>query len=98
MSCGVAPAAQVASLSTRTSMKLNIVELGWDAGFAAAFAPFARPDHRPARVTRVDLGVYGLLAADGVARAGLGGALLARAAGDPLALPCTGDWVVLRSW
>ncbi len=79
-------------------MKLDIAELGWDAGFAASYAPFIRPDHRPARVTRVDRGVYGLLAADGATRAGLGGGLLTQAARDPLTLPCTGDWVVLRAW
>jgi ribosome biogenesis GTPase len=79
-------------------MKLDIAALGWDAAFATAYHPFDRPDHRPARVTRVDRAVYGLLAADGAARAGLGGAVLAQVAGDPLAAPCTGDWVALRSW
>ena len=79
-------------------MKLTIAELGWDAGFAASYTPFIRPDHRPARVTRVDRGIYGLLAADGATRAGLGGGMLTQAARDPLALPCTGDWVVLRAW
>src|SRR2546423_922716 len=49
-------------------MKLDIAALGWDVAFAAAYQPFDRPDHRPARVTRVDRAVYGLLAADGAAR------------------------------
>jgi ribosome biogenesis GTPase len=79
-------------------MKLDIAALGWDAGFAVAYQSFDRPDHRPARVARVDRGVYGLLAADGAARAGLGGDLLAQVARDPLAAPCTGDWVALRDW
>src|SRR5436190_891713 len=76
-------------------MKLDIAALGWDAAFATAYHPFDRPDHRPARVTRVDRGVYSLLAADGAARAGLGGTLLTQVARDPLEVPCTGDWVVL---
>src|SRR2546421_4640912 len=79
-------------------MKLDIAALGWDAAFATAYHPFDRPDHRPARVTRVDRGVYSLLAAEGAARAGLGGALLTQVARDPLEVPCTGDWVVLRAW
>jgi ribosome biogenesis GTPase len=79
-------------------MKLDIASLGWDAGFAAAYAPFDRPGHRPARVSRVDRGVCGLLAADGPARAGLGGPLLARVARDPVASPCAGDWVALCTW
>src|SRR2546423_8979016 len=79
-------------------MKFDMVALGWDAAFATAYHPFDRPDHRPARVTRVDRGIYSLLAATGAARAGLGGAVLAQVARDPLAVPCTGDWVVLRSW
>src|SRR5437588_648223 len=35
-------------------MNLDIAALGWDAAFATAYHPFDRPDHRPARVTRVD--------------------------------------------
>jgi ribosome biogenesis GTPase len=79
-------------------MKFDMAALGWDAAFLTAYHPYDRPDHRPARVTRVDRGVYSLLTAAGAARAGLGGALLAQVARDPLAVPCTGDWVVLRSW
>jgi len=89
---------QIASLPTRKPMELDIASLGWDADFAAAYARFAHPGCRPARVTRVDRGVCGLLATDGATRAGLGGALLARAARDPLAAPCAGDWVALCTW
>ena len=56
-------------------MELDIASLGWDAGFAAAYARFDRPGYRPARVTRVDRGVCALLAADG-------------AAGYPRGAPC----------
>jgi ribosome biogenesis GTPase / thiamine phosphate phosphatase len=79
-------------------MNINLYALGWDKELAAGYAPFDRPDCRPARVTRVDRGVCCLLAADGPASASLGGTLLGRAARDPLALPCTGDWVALRTW
>ncbi|OLB64333.1 MAG: ribosome small subunit-dependent GTPase A [Actinobacteria bacterium 13_2_20CM_2_72_6] len=79
-------------------MKLDIVALGWDTAFTEAYRPFDRQDHRPARVARVDRAVYSLLTAEGPARAGLGGALLAQVARDPLTAPCTGDWVALRSW
>ncbi len=50
------------------------------------------------RVSRVDRGLVSVLAEDGARRAGLGGALLARLAADPLDGPCTGDWCVLRAW
>src|SRR5262249_45188458 len=43
-------------------------------------------------------GVCTALAADGPVRASLGGALLAEAARDPGALPCSGDWLAVRSW
>jgi ribosome biogenesis GTPase / thiamine phosphate phosphatase len=79
-------------------MIFDLASLGWDAAWVGAYAPLARPDQRPARVTRVDRGVCSLLATDGPARASLGGALLASAGRDPLALPCAGDWVVLRTW
>src|SRR2546423_1161272 len=79
-------------------MKLDIVALGWDTPFREGYRPCDRQDHRPARVARVDRAVYSLLTAEGPARAGLGGALLAQVARDPLAAPCTGDWVALRSW
>jgi ribosome biogenesis GTPase len=46
----------------------------------------------------VDRGVCTVITARGVARAGLSGGLLAAAAADPLALPCVGDWAVVRAW
>lgn len=53
----------------------------------------------PGRVLRVDRGVCTVLTASGgVARASLAGTALVRAAGDPLALPCAGDWLLLRGW
>src|SRR2546421_1337787 len=79
-------------------MNLDMVALGWDTAFTEAYRPFDRQDHRPARVARVDRAVYSLLTAEGPARAGLGGALLAQVARDPLTAPCPGAWVALRSW
>jgi ribosome biogenesis GTPase len=80
------------------STNIDLAAIGWDAGFAAAYARIERSDHQPARVSRVDRGICCLLSATGASRASLGGALLAQAARDPLGLPCTGDWVAVRSW
>jgi ribosome biogenesis GTPase len=79
-------------------MASDLTSLGWDAAFAAAYATFDRPDHRPARVSRVDRGVCTVLAADGADRASLSSGLLVLAARDPVALPCPGDWVAVRTW
>lgn len=50
------------------------------------------------RVARLDRGVAGVLTATGLTRATFGGPVLTRAAQDPEAAPCTGDWCVLREW
>jgi ribosome biogenesis GTPase / thiamine phosphate phosphatase len=76
----------------------DLPALGWDASLASAYRPFDRPDTAAARVLRADRGVCTVLAADGVHRATLAGNVLLGAAGDPVALPCAGDWVVLRRW
>jgi ribosome biogenesis GTPase len=79
-------------------MTFDLTALGWDDDVAAAFRPYARADQRPARVTRVDRGVCAALSAAGPERASVAGGLLNAALGNPVALPCTGDWVVLRDW
>jgi ribosome biogenesis GTPase / thiamine phosphate phosphatase len=79
-------------------MTFDLASLGWDAAFAAAYAPLQRPDQHPARVARVDRGICTVLAATGPGRASLGGSLLVRAGRDPIELPCTGDWVAVREW
>jgi len=79
-------------------MIVDMNALGWDSGFAAGYRPYDRSDAQPGRVARVDRGVCTVLCTGGPVRASIGGALLALAARDPVALPCTGDWVVLRRW
>jgi ribosome biogenesis GTPase / thiamine phosphate phosphatase len=80
-------------------MTFDLASLGWDAAFQTAYARFAgHHDHRPGRVARVDRGVCTVLTSSGTTRASLAGAILSAAAGDPVALPCAGDWVVLREW
>lgn len=79
-------------------MTQDLASLGWDADFAAAYAKHDMRGQRPARVMRMDRGIATVQTARGVDRASLGGAHLARAGRDPLALPCAGDWVVVRSW
>ena len=79
-------------------MTFDLSSLGWDDAFASAYARFDRPDQRPARVARVDRGVCSVLAADGAQRASVGGGILAAAAANPVLLPCSGDWVAVRTW
>jgi ribosome biogenesis GTPase len=81
-------------------MTFDLASLGWDAGFAAAYAQSARggTDQRPGRVIRADRGVCTVLTSTGPVRASLAGSLLAVAGADPVALPCAGDWVVVRAW
>lgn len=69
--------------------------IGYDpamAGWAAA------ADARIGRVARVDRGIAHVLTETGPARAGFGAELLGDIAGDVVATPCAGDWVVLREW
>ncbi len=79
-------------------MSFDMPSLGWDGDFAASFARLRRPDHRPARVTRVDRGVCTVIDAGGAHRVSIGGGLLCASAADPVRLPCAGDWVAVRTW
>ncbi len=79
-------------------MTFDLASIGWDADCASAYAPHDRPGQRPGRVTRVDRGIATVVTASGTDRASLGGAHLIRASRDPLALPCAGDWAVIRTW
>src|SRR5262245_34048130 len=82
----------------RKPMMYDLASLGWDAAFASAYRRHDRHDQHPARVARVDRGVCTALAADGAERVTLGGPLLVLAGRDPVQMPCTGDWVVVRDW
>ncbi|MDN5855186.1 MAG: ribosome small subunit-dependent GTPase A, partial [Actinomycetia bacterium] len=72
-----------------------LVALGWDDRWRSILGD---TDLRPARVTRVDRGLYAVQAASGPERHGLGANLLEATAHDPLDGPCVGDWVTLRDW
>jgi ribosome biogenesis GTPase len=77
---------------------LDLTSLGWDDDHASAFRPYEHDGQRPARVTRIDRGACDALSATGPMRATFSGALLQSGAADPVATPCVGDWLVLRSW
>jgi ribosome biogenesis GTPase / thiamine phosphate phosphatase len=81
-------------------MTHDLASLGWDDAFNAAYAErvTAGADEVPGRVARADRGVCTVLTAAGTVRASVAGALLAGAGRDPVALPCAGDWVVVRTW
>ena len=72
--------------------------LGWSTRWAQAASSYAGWG-LPGRLTgRVGEGVFGVICADGVVRATLGGRALARLAADPDGAPCPGDWVLVRHW
>lgn len=79
-----------------------LARLGFDDAWQTAFDAAAtvelgeRPF--PARVTRTDRGACEALGADGPVRATWGADVVAAVAGDPQAVPSTGDWVRLQTW
>jgi ribosome biogenesis GTPase / thiamine phosphate phosphatase len=77
---------------------LDLHSIGWDAERADAFAPYRGDQLTPGLIARVDRGVCEVLTEAGPTRASVAGDVLADAAADPLAMPCTGDWVALRDW
>jgi ribosome biogenesis GTPase len=74
----------------------TIEALGWDAGWAATFAPFAARGHQPARVIAVHRDTAVIRDGDGDRPAQVSGAFRyeALAASD---FPTVGDWVALDS-
>ncbi|MEU5213147.1 ribosome small subunit-dependent GTPase A [Streptomyces sp. NPDC020742] len=69
--------------------------LGWDDGFAESFTPFAGQGFVPGRIVRVDRGRVDAVVPDGDGvRTVLADTALV-ATGDPMRVPCTGDWAVL---
>jgi ribosome biogenesis GTPase len=75
----------------------GLIPLGWDSTAAEAFVTSAGDDPhlRPGRVASVVRGAADVVTPS-ECRAGYAAGLREAVAGDPLALPCPGDWVVLR--
>jgi ribosome biogenesis GTPase len=71
---------------------VELIDLGWDAAWEAAFEPHAQAGCRPARVITEHRGELELAAAGGPVRAGLAGRMR-HAAVDARGLPAVGDWV-----
>lgn len=78
-------------------MSATLQALGLDSSTADCLQTVPA-DLVPGRVARVDKGLATVFTEDGPVRASWSGALLAEMASDAQAGPCTGDWVVLRSW
>ncbi|GAB3590030.1 ribosome small subunit-dependent GTPase A [Angustibacter peucedani] len=70
----------------------------WRAAFDAAPTVSVGTPPFPARVTRTDRGACDVLAASGTVRATWGADVVAAVAGDPQAVPSTGDWVRVQAW
>ncbi|HET8616705.1 MAG TPA: ribosome small subunit-dependent GTPase A [Actinomycetales bacterium] len=80
-----------------------LARLGYDDAWADALTGTrtveVQPCPRyPARVVRTDKGACDLLAELGPVRATWGADILAAVAGDPMAVPSTGDWAVVQPW
>jgi ribosome biogenesis GTPase len=76
----------------------ELARLGWDDGWADAFADHSGRGLEPARVAAVDRGAADLLGRDGRRRATFGGQVLDSMARNAMAGACTGDWAGLRTW
>jgi len=77
---------------------MSLTELGFAASFADAFAPFASRSLLPARVARMDKGLYHVLIASDAdpLRAETSGRLRHEAR-EPADLPAVGDWVAIAA-
>ncbi|MFJ5553501.1 ribosome small subunit-dependent GTPase A [Streptomyces sp. NPDC093225] len=69
-----------------------LVPYGWDADWAAAFAPYAAEGLVPGRVVRVDRGQCDVVTPDGLVRADTAFVT----PHDPLRVICTGDWAAVE--
>lgn len=65
---------------------------GWDAGWDAAFAPYAERGYTPGRIVRVDRGRCDLVVPDGDAVRTVHADTGLVTTGDPQHIMCTGDW------
>jgi ribosome biogenesis GTPase len=75
---------------------MNLAELGWNAGFEAAFEPFRRQGFTPARLVRDNRITYGALLGDGDEREVVLGGKVYHDALTNADLPAVGDWVALE--
>jgi ribosome biogenesis GTPase / thiamine phosphate phosphatase len=73
---------------------MQLIQLGWNPAFAAAFAPFASAGHVPGRILQQFNHLYTVATGAAELRAQLSGRLRYESA--PAQLPVTGDWVALR--
>lgn len=73
-----------------------LIPLGWDPGWAAAFAPFDAPERWPARVTASHRDAWVVATPAGEREASVSGRLRHEAL-SPADLPAVGDWVVVAS-
>ncbi|MEU6534530.1 ribosome small subunit-dependent GTPase A [Streptomyces sp. NPDC047000] len=79
------------SSSSSSSSPGPLVPYGWDAGWAAGFAPYGERGLVPGRVVRVDRGQCDLVTAEGTVRADTE-FVVPR---DPMKVVCTGDWAAV---
>ncbi|WP_206503494.1 ribosome small subunit-dependent GTPase A [Streptomyces chrestomyceticus] len=85
---------QSSSVSSSASPR-PLTDYGWDDGFAESFASFTGQGYVPGRVVRVDRGRVDAVVPDGNGvRTVLADTALV-ATGDPMRVPCTGDWAVI---
>ncbi|GCD42058.1 ribosome small subunit-dependent GTPase A [Streptomyces paromomycinus] len=85
---------QSSSASSSASPR-PLTDYGWDDGFAESFASFAGQGYVPGRIVRVDRGRVDAVVPDGDGvRTVLADTALV-ATGDPMRVPCTGDWAVI---
>ena len=75
-----------------------LAALGFDKAWMDTFAPFHAAGMLAGRVCSLDRSAVDAVGADGPVRATFGGGILQLIADDPVAGPCTGDWVALRAW
>lgn len=68
---------------------------GWDQGFAQRFTPFAEQGLHPGRIVRVDRGRVDAVVPDGDGVRTVLADTAPVATGDPMRVPCTGDWAAL---
>lgn len=72
-----------------------LAEYGWDDGFVESFHPFAGQGFVPGRVARVDRGRVDVVIQDGDGVTTVLADTALVSTGDPMKVPCTGDWAVI---